>query len=70
MQTIITIIVDVITIIIIIIIIIIVWFGPMCFLLNSSPQRQLPRLLNELDYLSVHLENLCSSFFGRPLPLM
>ena len=67
MQTIIIIIVVV--IIIILIIILIVWFGPI-FLLNSSPQRQLPRLLNELDYLSVHLENLCSSFFGRPLPLM
>ena len=40
------------------------------FLINSSPQRQLPRLLNQLDYLSVHLEVLCSSFFGRPLPLM
>ena len=39
-------------------------------LLNWSPQRQLPRLLNKLYYLSVHLEVLCSSFFGRPLPLM
>ena len=45
-----------------------VWFY--AFLINSSPHRQLPRLLNQVDYLSVHLEVLCSSFFGRPLPLI
>ena len=27
-------------------------------------------IIKQLDYLSEHLEVLCSSFFGRPLPLM
>ena len=71
MQTIIIIIVVVVIIIIILITIIIVWFGPICFFFSIHRRKgsYLAYLIN-WNYLSVHLEVLCSSFFGRLLLLM